>query len=107
MGIGLPPARGTYRWTIQSVVVRGKSTKKYSSFYYEASTNRSVEEPLSLPGGGEIVGVFPDDCEFAVQDEAGHSFTFRNEEEAKARGFGPGTWSVYPLKCGGVAVYVK
>ena len=107
MGIGLPPPRGTYSWTIQSVAVGSGFPKKYSSFYYEVATGRSVDEPLSLPRGGEIVGVFPDDCAFSVQDRAGHSFRFRNEEEAKAKGFGPGTWSVYPLKCGGIAVYVK
>jgi len=107
MGIGIPPPRGTYSWAIQSVVVGGGSAKKYSSFYYKAATNRSVKEPLSLPAGGEIVGVFPDDCAFSVQDQSGHSFTFRNEEEAKAKGLGPGTWSVSPLKCGGIVVYVK
>jgi hypothetical protein len=108
MGIGLPPPRGTYRWAIQSVVVGGGgSAKKYSSFYYEAATNRSLKEPLRLPRGGEIVGVFPDDCAFSVQDQGCHSFTFRKQDEAKARGLGPGTWSVYPLKCGGVAVFVK
>jgi hypothetical protein len=107
MGIGLPPQRGTYRWVIQSVAVHGASGTKYSSFYYDESTGRSVEHPLSLSSGGQIVGVFPDDCMFAVHDEYGHSFTFRNQDEAKAHGLGPGTWSVYPLKCGGVAVYVR
>ena len=108
MGIGLPPQRGTYAWVIQSVATRGsKPGKKYSSFYYEVSTGRSVEEPLSLPAGGEIVGVFPDDCTFSVQDQSGHSFTFRNETEAQAHGLAPGTWSVYPLKCSGIEVYVK
>ena len=107
MGIGLPPQRGTYRWVIQSVAVHGASGKKYSSFYYEVSTGRSVEQPLSLPTGGEIVDAFPDDCTFSVQNQSGNSFTFRNEDEAKAKGLGPGTWSVLPLKCGGIAVYVK
>ena len=108
MGIGLPPPRGTYKWVVQSVAIHGsKSGKKYSSFYYEISTGRSVEEPLSLPAGGEIVGVFPDDCMFSVHDQAGHSLTFRNETEAQAHGLGPGTWSVYPLKCGGIEVYVR
>jgi hypothetical protein len=108
MGIGLPPQRGTYAWIIQSIAIHGgKSGKKYSSYYYEVSTGRSVEEPLSLPAGGTIVGVFPDDCTFSVQDQLEHSFTFRNEDEAKAHGLGPGIWSVYPLKCGGIAVYIK
>jgi hypothetical protein len=66
-----------------------------------------VEEPLTLPAGAAIVGVFPDDCAFSVRDELGHSFTFRNEDEAKAKRLGPGTWSVYPLKCGGVNVFLK
>jgi hypothetical protein len=108
MGIGLPPQRGTYAWIIQSVAIHGsKSGKKYNSFYFEVSTGRSVEEPLSLPAGGTIVGVFPDDCAFAVEDQSGHSFPFRNEDEAKVHGLGPGTWSVFPLKCGGIEVYVK
>ena len=108
MGIGLPPPRGTYSWIIQSVALHGaKSGKKYSSYYYEVSTTRTVEEPLSLPAGGKIVGVFPDDCMFAVQDQSGHSFTFRNEREAQARGLGPGMWSVYPLKCSGIEVFVR
>jgi hypothetical protein len=108
MGIGLPPTRGTYTWIIQSVALHGaKSGKKYSSYYYEVSTTRTVEESLSLPRGGEIVGVFPDDCAFAVQDQSGHAFTFRNEREAQARGLGPGMWSVYPLKCSGIDVFVK
>jgi hypothetical protein len=108
MGIGLPPERGTYAWVIQPVAIHGgKSSKKYSSFYYEVSTGRSVEEPLSLPAGGQIVGVFPDDCMFSAQDHAGHSFTFRNENEAQAHALGSGAWSVYPLKCGGIEVYVK
>jgi hypothetical protein len=107
-GIGLPPPRGTYNWIIQSVALHGaKSGKKYSSYYYEVSTTRTVEEPLSLPAGGEIVGVFPNDCVFAIQDQSGHSFTFRNEREAQARGLGPGMWSVYPLKCSGIDVFVK
>jgi hypothetical protein len=52
MGIGLPPARGAYSWVIQSVAAGVKGGKKYSSFYYEVATGRSVEEPLSLPAGG-------------------------------------------------------
>ena len=107
MGIGLPPQRGTYRWMIQSVVSGIGRERRYTSFYYEPATGRSVEQPLSLPRGGEIIGVFPDDCAFSVQDQAGHSFTFQNEDQAKAKGFGPGTWSVYPLKCSGIGVYVK
>jgi hypothetical protein len=82
--LSFPPPRGTWRWTIQSVVVGRGSTRKYVSYYYEAATDRSVEKPLTLPAGAEIVGIFPNNCMFSVRDELGHSFTFRNEEEAKA-----------------------
>jgi hypothetical protein len=107
MGIGLPPPRGTWTWEIQSVAQRRGSEIKYSSFYYEASTDRSVEQPLALPAGATIVGVFPDDCAFSVRDALGHFFTFRNEDEAKAKELGPETWSVYPLKCGGVNIFLR
>ena len=80
---------------------------KYSSYYYEPATDRSAEKPLNLPAGAAIVGVFPDDCMFSARNESGESFTFRNESQAKATRLGPGTWTVYPLKCGGVAVFLK
>jgi len=105
--LSFPPPRGTWDWAIQSVAIRRGAETKYTSFYYEASTDRSVDKPLTLPSGARIVGVFPDDCMFSVRDELGHSFTFRNQDEAKARGLGPGTWSVYPIKCGGVAVFLR
>lgn len=84
----MPPPPGTWTWEIQSVAQRRGSEIKYSSFYYEASTDRSVEQPLTLPAGATIVGVFPDDRAFSVRDALGHSFTFRNEDEAKAKGLG-------------------
>lgn len=105
--LSFPPPRGTWSWVIQSVATSRGSEIKYTSFYYEASTARSVEQPLTLPDGAAIVGVFPDDCEFMVRDQVGNSFTFRNEDEAKTKGLGPGTWSVYPRKCGGVAVFLR
>jgi hypothetical protein len=105
--LSFPPPRDTWRWAIQSVITQRGSKIKYSSFYYEAPTDRSVEQPLTLPAGAAIVGVFPDDCTFSVRDQLGNSFTFRNEDEAKSKGLGPGTWSVYPLKCGGVAVFLR
>jgi hypothetical protein len=106
-GLSFPPPHAAWKWAIQCVAMHRGSEIKYNSFYYEAATDRSVEEPLNLPGGGDIVGVSPNDCGFSARDEAGHSYTFRNEAEAKSKGLGPGTWSVYPMKCGGVAVFVK
>src|SRR5262249_48262314 len=101
--LSFPPPRGTWKWAMQSVAVKRGSGIGYTAFYYEAATDRSVDHALSLPNGATIVGVFPDDCAFSVRDELGNSFAFRNEEEAKAKGLGPGTWSLYPEKCGGVA----
>jgi hypothetical protein len=106
----IPPASSAsskWTWVIQSVAVEEQSKTKYSSFYYEAATDRSVEKPLTLPAGAAIVGVFPDDCMFSVSNELGKSITFRNEAEAKAKGLEPGSWSVSPLKCSGVAVFLK
>jgi hypothetical protein len=96
-----------WSWVIQSVAAPQDSKIKYTSFYYEAATDRTVEKPLTVPTGVAVVGVFPDDCTFSVSNELGKSFTFRNEAEAKAKGLGPGTWSVTPLNCGGVAVFLK
>ena len=80
---------------------------KAGTSYYDAATDRNVEKPLTLTAGAAIVGVYPNDCAFSVRNESGNSFTFQNEGEAKVKGLGPGTWSVSPLKCGGVAVFLK
>jgi hypothetical protein len=96
-----------WSWVIQSVAVQQDSKTKYSSFYYEAATDRSVEKPLTLTAAAAVVGVFPGDCTFSVSNESGKSVTFRNEAEAKAKGLGAGTWSVSPLSCSGVAVFLK
>ncbi len=101
------PPRGAWRWAIQSVAGGSGPNTKYSSFYYEAATDRSVERPLNLTVGGTIVGVFPNDCTFSVRSDLGDAFTFRDEPEAKGKTLGPGAWSVYPLKCSGVVVFIK
>jgi len=105
--LSFPPPRGTWKWALQSVAVKVESKIQYSTFYYEASTDRSVEKPLPLPSGGSIVGVFPDDCTFSVQDQTGRSFTFKNQDEAKGKTLSPGYWSLFPIKCGGVVLFVK
>jgi len=105
--LSFPPPRGTWKWAIQSVAVKRGSGIGYTSFYYEAATGRSVDQALSLPNGATIVGVFPDDCAFSVRDALGNSFGFRNEQEAKAKELSPGTWSLFPEKCGGVALFLK
>jgi len=106
-GMPAPPARGTYRWAVQSVATGSGAQLKYSSFYYETATGRSIDEPISLPGGAMVVGVFPDDCAFTMQNDSGAVLAFRNEADAKAKGIGPGTWSVFPRKCGGVVVFLR
>lgn len=105
--LSFPPPRGTWRWTMQSVAVHRGPEVKYVSYYYEAATDRTVERPLTLPDGADIVGVFPDDCAFQARDEVGHTVMFRGEEDAKAKGLSPGTWSIFPLRCGGVDVFLK
>jgi hypothetical protein len=102
-----PLARAPYTWILQSSIVRGSNPTKYNLMYYEAPTDRSVIEPIPLPAGAAIVDVLPDDCLFSMQDQAGHSFTFKKGEEAKAKGLAPGTWSLYPMKCSGVSVFLR
>ncbi len=92
---------------MQSVIVRGSNPRKYTAFYYEAHTDRSVETPLTLPAGAAIVDVFPQDCMFSLQDQAGHSFTFKKAEEAIDKGLASGTWSLYPMKCSGIDVFLR
>jgi hypothetical protein len=45
------------------------------------------------------VGVFPEGCTFSVRDQAGHSFTFKDEKEAKGKTLAPGSWSLFGIKC--------
>lgn len=96
-----------YTWTMQSSVAAGSRPPRYFAYYYVASTNAIVEKPLPLPIGATLVDVFPDDCVFSMQDELGHSFTFKNAKEALRRRLDPGTWSVYPVKCGGIDVFLR
>jgi hypothetical protein len=102
-----PYARVPYTWILQSVVVRGSKPTQYTASYYEAPTDGTALQPLLLPAGASIVDVVPQDCAFSVQDQAGHSFTFNQEGEAKGRILSPGAWSVYPMKCSGVDVFLR
>lgn len=101
-----PLAHVPYRWILQSSIVRGTKPTQYAMSAYEAPTDGTVIGPLALPAGAVIVDVLPTDCEFILQDQAGHNFTYKKGEEAKAKGLGPGTWAVYPRKCGGVSIYL-
>jgi len=112
----LPPAKlvpksilkhAPYTWTMQSVIDRGTSPRKYTAYYYIAATNAIVEHPLPAPVGATIVDVFPDDCEFSMRDDAGHSLTFKNAKDAIGKVLQPGTWSLYPIKCGGIDVFLR
>lgn len=91
---------------MQSVATHKGAEIKYVSFYYESSTDRSVDEPLTLSAGAAIIGVFPDDCAFSMRDASGETLSFQNEGEAKNKRLGPGTWSLYPRGGGGVAVFL-
>jgi hypothetical protein len=102
-----PFARTPYTWIMQSVIVRGSNPRKYTASYYEAPTDRTAEAPLALPAGASIIDVFPTDCMFSLQDQAGHSFTFKKAEEAMGRALAPGTWSLYPMKCSGIDIFLR
>jgi hypothetical protein len=102
-----PWARAPYTWIMQSVIIRGSNPTRYTACYYEAPTDATVEKPLPLPAGAAIVDVFPDNCMFSLQDQAGHSFTFKNAEEARGKRLAPGTWSLYPMKCSGIDVFLR
>jgi hypothetical protein len=105
--LSFPPPRGTWRWAMQSVAVNAGHGIRYTAFYYEAASGRSVDEPLTLPEGGVITGVFPDDCSFSIREGSGSALAFRNQDEAANRRLPPGTWSLYPKSCGGVALFVR
>jgi hypothetical protein len=102
-----PWTRAPYTWIMQTAIVPSSSPIRYSALYYEAPTDATVEKPLPLPNGANIVDVFPNDCAFSLQDQAGHSFTFRKAEEANGKALAPGTWSLYPIKCRGVSVFLR
>ena len=101
------PRKGEeWKWALQSVKSPG-ANPKYSTYYYEKATGRSVETLLALPEGGEIVHVFPVDCEFFIQDENGRRIRFKNAQEARGKRVGPGNWMVYPVNVNGVVVYMR
>jgi len=101
------PRKGEeWKWALQSVKF-GAKNPKYTYFYYEKATGRSVETLLSLPEGGEIIHVFPVDCEFFIQDENGRQIRFKKAQEALGRTVGPGNWMVYPVNISGVVVYIR
>jgi hypothetical protein len=103
-----PENRGDWSWIIQTTAFRsGKDSVQYQSFFYEQSTQRSVEARLPLPNGGTIVHSFPVDAAFWVQDEYGHTLRFENVEQARGKAVGPGNWTVYPIKVGGIVVYFR
>jgi hypothetical protein len=104
------PPPGAWKWTFQSVAQHRGAEVKYVSYYYEASTDRSVEQALPLPLGGMIVGVFPDDCAFGALDDKGHSLKFSGQREALGKALVPGTWLFCPTnlsKCAAVDVFLK
>jgi hypothetical protein len=101
-----PYTRAPYIWIMQSAIVRGSNPRKYSAIYFEAPTDRSVETPLTLPAGATIVDVFPDNCTFSLQNQDSHVLTFNQKEEALGKRLAPGTWLVYPMKCGGIDIFL-
>jgi len=108
--LSFPPAQSTWKWGFQSVAQHRGTEIKYTSFYYETSTGKSIDSALPLPQGGVFVGVFPDDCAFGAVDDKGDHLLFSGQEDSKGRQLAPGTWVFYPsnpASCGGVAVFLK
>ena len=102
-----PFKRVPYTWVMQSSILPGTSPRRYAAYYFEVPTGASVERPLDLPLGGTLVDVFPNDCVFSMEDQAGHRLTFRDAKEAVGRRLDAGSWSVFPVKCGGIDVFVR
>ena len=102
-----PLTRTPYVWIIQAYVVRGSSPTRYRVGYDEVPTLASGEGPLPLAAGATIVDVFPDKCAFWVSDQAGHSFNFHIAKEALGTSLNPGAWSIYPIDCFGIQVYLR
>jgi len=96
-GFSFPP-RGTWKWTFQSVAQHRGSEVKYVNYYYEAATDRSVDQALPLPLGGIIVGVFPDDCAFGALDDKGHALKFGGQNDAKGKELSPGGLALLPIQ---------
>ena len=102
-----PYAHEPYTWVMQSNIIARSNPPRYTAFYYEAPTDASIERPLALPSGGTIVDAFPQDCGFTFRDEAGRSYSYKDAKEAKSKALPPGTWSVFPVKCGGIDVFLR
>jgi hypothetical protein len=102
-----PLTRAPYVWIIQGYVVRGSSPTRYRVGYDHVPTLASGEGPLPLPAGATIVDVFPDKCAFWVRDQAGHSINFHRAKEALGTSLNPGAWSIYPIDCFGIQVYLR
>src|SRR5258708_2156470 len=102
-----PWTRAPYTWIMQSVILPGSHPIRYSAMYYEAPTDASVEKPLTLPAGATIVDVFSDERMFLLEDQAGHSITYKKPAEASGTRVAPGTWSLYPLRCSGVSIFLR
>jgi hypothetical protein len=100
----MPRNKNDWKWAIQSVAGHTAAGIKYTNYYYEQATGRSVDARLPLPNGGVIVHVFPD-CAFYLEDEKGNRMKFANAKEARGKAVGPGNWTVYPIKVGGVDVF--
>jgi hypothetical protein len=99
-----PRSRDEWQWVIQSVATGTGAEIKYTNYYYEQATGRSVNQLLPLPDGGVIVHVFPD-AGFYLEDDNGNSVKFGNSKDAIGKTVAPGNWTVYPIKVSGVDVY--
>jgi hypothetical protein len=101
-----PWTRTAYVWILESSAPPGAPTK-FTMGYYEAPSEASVQGALPLSGGATIVDVFPNDCVFSMQDQAGRTLTFKNAKEAVGQSIAAGAWSIHPIKCQGIQAYLR
>jgi hypothetical protein len=102
-----PWTRTPYVWILESAALPGTSPARYTMGYYEAPTEAAAQRPLPLPAGATIIDIFPKDCSFSMHDQTARSLTFRSAKEALGQVIDPGAWSVHPITCRGIQVYLR
>lgn len=93
-----PNRHAPYNWIMQSSAAHGSASP--------AKPNSVAAAPLTLAAQASIVDVFPEDCGFSLRDQEEHSVAFKNASAAVGKTVAPGTWSLTPIRCAGVSIYL-
>lgn len=102
-----PNTKSEYKWVLKSTRVTGAVPAKYHGTYLDAATETTAAKALSLPKGATVVDVSPMDCTFNMEDTAKHFLTYRKGDKALGADLMPGTWSVFPMRCTSISVYLN